>query len=224
MDPSEYNPQPENTSATELDPKLRDKIEALARNNHDVWARARINEGWKYGPERNDDRKEHPGLVPYEQLTEPEKEMDRRTVVQALKVAVKLGLDIHPANEPKRADCKEAHHLPVDDMDAWPPWPKGLGSTIAELDKAVNAIGCTYQAANKSAAINLFLHRAVALIIAVAGTYAVLMAILQLYGFTSGVEVTEGAELAFAFAAGAAVVVGLFAGFMRKWLVRRHRA
>ena len=44
-----------------------------------------MDEGWKYGPERNDDRKEHPGLVPYEQLSETEKEIDRGTVVQALK-------------------------------------------------------------------------------------------------------------------------------------------
>ena len=33
-----------NTSAIELDPSLCDKIEALARNNHAVWARARIDE------------------------------------------------------------------------------------------------------------------------------------------------------------------------------------
>jgi hypothetical protein len=225
MDSSKYNPEPEDTSAIELDPNLRDKIEALARNNHDVWARARLNQGWKYGPEPNNDRKEHPGLVPYEQLTETEKDIDRGTVVQALKVAIKHGLDIHPTRNTKESECKEEHHLPVDDMDEWPHWPSGLSNaTITELDKAVKAIGCTYQAANKSAAINLLLHRAVALIIAIAGTYAVLMAIFQLYDPKDSAEVTEHSELAFAIAAGIAVLIGLCFAFMRKWLVRRHRA
>ena len=102
-------------------------------------------------------------------------------------------------------------------MDEWPPWPKGLGdSTLPELDKTVKAIGCTYEATNKSAAINLFLHRAVALIIAIAGTYAVLVAILQLYDPKDSAEVTEHAELAFAIAAGIAVLIGLSFGFTRQ--------
>jgi hypothetical protein len=224
MDPSEYSPEPENTAAIELDPNLCDKIEALARNNHEVWARARIDEGWKYGPERNDARKEHPGLVPYEQLSEAEKEIDRGTVVQALKAAVKLGLEIQPTTKAKGSDCREAHQLSVDDMDEWPSWPKGLGcGTTAELNKALKAIGCTYQAANKSAGVNLLLHRIVALSVAIGGTYAVVMAILQLYR-PDETPAVAWAELVCAGVAAVAVFVGLAFAFMRKWLVRRHRA
>jgi hypothetical protein len=97
MDPSEYKPQPVDTSAIELDKDLQSNLEALARNNHEVWARARAAEGWKYGPARNDARKEHPGLVPYEQLSEAEKEIDRGTVLQTLKAAIALGFEIRRA-------------------------------------------------------------------------------------------------------------------------------
>jgi hypothetical protein len=45
---------------------LEELVERLAENNHDTWAQKRINEGWRYGPRRNDDAQEHPDLVPYE--------------------------------------------------------------------------------------------------------------------------------------------------------------
>lgn len=97
MDPSKYKPQPVDTSAIELDRDLQSNIEALARNNHEVWALARKSEGWKYGPNRNDARKEHPGLVPYEELSEAEKDIDRGTVLETLKAAIVLGFEIRRA-------------------------------------------------------------------------------------------------------------------------------
>jgi hypothetical protein len=42
-------------------------------------------EGWRWGPERSDTRKEHPCLVPYAQLPEAEKEYDRQTAVAVLR-------------------------------------------------------------------------------------------------------------------------------------------
>lgn len=97
MDPSNYKPKPVDTSAIELDPDLQSNIEALARNNHEVWALARKAEGWKYGPTRNDARKEHPGMVPYEDLSEAEKDIDRGTVLETLKAAIVLGFEIRRA-------------------------------------------------------------------------------------------------------------------------------
>lgn len=49
----------------------------MAKNVHEVWAQNRINEGWKYGDKRNDELKQHPCLVPYEELSEVEKDYDR---------------------------------------------------------------------------------------------------------------------------------------------------
>jgi hypothetical protein len=69
-------------------------VEKLAQNNHDHWARKRIEEGWRYGPSRNDAKREHPDLVPYDQLPESEKEYDRKTVVEVLKAIVALDYDL----------------------------------------------------------------------------------------------------------------------------------
>src|SRR5271155_1812092 len=45
-------------------------LEELARDVHETWMRGRLSEGWKLGPERNDSLREHPSLIPYEQLSE----------------------------------------------------------------------------------------------------------------------------------------------------------
>jgi len=66
----------------------------LAKNSHDIWANQRLKEGWKYGPGRNDDLKEHPCLVPYEELPESEKEYDRNAAIMTLKAITALGYKI----------------------------------------------------------------------------------------------------------------------------------
>lgn len=70
-------------------------IERMARNVHDVWAQGRIAEGWTYGEQRDDKQKTHPCLVPYEELPDAEREYDRQTAVQTLKMILKLGFKIH---------------------------------------------------------------------------------------------------------------------------------
>jgi hypothetical protein len=89
-----YTPETIDTSHVRLSPDLEELVEKLARNNHDHWARKRLNEGWRYGATRNDERKEHPDLVPYDQLSEGEREYDRKTVVEALKSIVALGYEL----------------------------------------------------------------------------------------------------------------------------------
>jgi len=89
-----YTPATIDTSRVELSPDLEGLVERLAQNNHDHWARKRIEEGWCYGAARNDKQKEHPDLVPYDELPEAEKEYDRRTVVEALKAITALGYEL----------------------------------------------------------------------------------------------------------------------------------
>ena len=89
-----YNPTPIPTKRVILPPELDALVERLAENNHDHWARQRMEAGWTYGPERDDVRKTHPDLVPYQELTEEEKEYDRTSVVETLKVILKLGYQV----------------------------------------------------------------------------------------------------------------------------------
>ena len=53
-----------------------------------------MDEGWIYGPVRNDSKKQHPDLVPYAQLPDSEKEYDRIMAMNTLRLVRRLGYDI----------------------------------------------------------------------------------------------------------------------------------
>lgn len=90
----QYNPKPIDATAIELPKELVNLAEEMAKNVHEVWAAARKAEGWTYGETRDDVRKTHPCLVPYEELPESEKEYDRRTSVETLKFIIARGFEI----------------------------------------------------------------------------------------------------------------------------------
>lgn len=89
-----YIPQPVDTSDVQLPEELNALVEDMAKNVHEVWAQNRIQQGWIYGPERNDTLKHHPCMVAYEELPEQEREYDRDTAVETLKLITKLGFKI----------------------------------------------------------------------------------------------------------------------------------
>ena len=89
-----YNPAPIDTSGIELPVNLLQLTEEIAKNVHEVWAAGRISEGWKWGPTRDDKKKETPCLVPYEELSEEEKSYDRNTAVETIKLVLALGYKI----------------------------------------------------------------------------------------------------------------------------------
>lgn len=89
-----YRPNPIDTSTINLPSDLLELTEKIAENVHEVWSQNRINDGWKYGEFRNDAKKETPCLVPYNELPEGEKEYDRNTALETLKLIIKLGYDI----------------------------------------------------------------------------------------------------------------------------------
>ena len=89
-----YDPNPVNTDHVRLSDDLLALTEQLAENTHEVWARGRLEEGWRYGPQRDDAQQMHPGLVPYKDLSEAEKEYDRRTALETLKLILALGYEI----------------------------------------------------------------------------------------------------------------------------------
>lgn len=90
-----YTPTPLDTRDVNLPKELEELIKEMARNVHDVWAQGRIAEGWTYGEQRDDKKRTHPCLVPYEELPDAEREYDRQTAVQTLKLILKLGFKIH---------------------------------------------------------------------------------------------------------------------------------
>jgi hypothetical protein len=88
-----YIPHPLDTSKIELD-ELGPLLEKLARNAHEMWAQKRLADGWTYGPRRDDAKKKHPSLIPYDQLSESEKSYDRALVNETLKSLLFLGYRI----------------------------------------------------------------------------------------------------------------------------------
>ena len=89
-----YKPKPIDTSKVELPEELLALTEKIAENVHDIWAVGRIADGWTYGEKRDGEKKTTPCLVPYSDLTDSEREYDRNTAMETLKLIVTLGYKI----------------------------------------------------------------------------------------------------------------------------------
>lgn len=135
-----YRPQPIDTSSVRLDAGLVELTEYLARNTHEVWASGRVAAGWAHGERRDDGRRLHPDLVPYEQLSEAEKQLDRATALETLKVILALGYRITP---PDRSAARPSD-VPLPPIDlaktalptlikVWQLWDKERAALAPEL-------------------------------------------------------------------------------------------
>lgn len=89
-----YQPKPMDTGDVALPEELLALTERIAENVHETWSAGRIADGWRYGEVRDDVARTTPCLIPYDQLSEEEKEFDRNTAMQTLKLIVKLGYTI----------------------------------------------------------------------------------------------------------------------------------
>ena len=90
-DRDEYIPHPINLDDVIVEDELIELREAIAENAHEVWAEARKNEGWAYGSVRDDEKKLHPDMLPYNLLPDSEKEYDRLMAMNTIKLLKKLG-------------------------------------------------------------------------------------------------------------------------------------
>ncbi|MBI2519047.1 MAG: hypothetical protein HYV97_01460 [Bdellovibrio sp.] len=122
-----YRPKPLPVQHIVLESALRELVEDLAQNTHELWSRARLQEGWKFGPKRDDTRKETPCLVPYDELPDSEKEFDRITSQGAVRFILAKGFiiqapkvkDVQAIQDAKRraleflnrGECIKAHDL-----------------------------------------------------------------------------------------------------------------
>lgn len=114
-----YEPQPLDTSGVLLTDDLKQAVETLADSVHDEWAKRRIAEGWTLGDERNDQAKTHPCLVPYSDLPDSEKNIDRGTVELTIRSLIKLG---YPVDKPDGTPHSESR-------------PNDSQSTLGETDR-----------------------------------------------------------------------------------------
>ncbi len=70
------------------------EVERLAIIEHERWAADRHLDGWSYAPVRDNQLKHHPQLIPYADLSEPMKDLDRFAVSRSADLTCASGLGI----------------------------------------------------------------------------------------------------------------------------------
>lgn len=88
-------PASPDVSGVQLSKELLDDIEVIAKSVHDEWQRQRTQTGWGFESEQDED---HPAFIPYEELPETEKEVDRATVRQTIRMLHYLGYAVKKNN------------------------------------------------------------------------------------------------------------------------------
>ena len=61
-----------------------------AQESHEAWLRFKEADGWKYGPSKNADKKEHPNMVPYNDLPAEQRARDELFVSTVEAIWTKL--------------------------------------------------------------------------------------------------------------------------------------
>ncbi|RHZ27285.1 hypothetical protein DYB26_005286, partial [Aphanomyces astaci] len=122
-----YVPAPADTSAFRLPNSIARLSEFLAQNAHEVWSESRIAQGWKWGPHRDNDKKLHPDLLSYGQLTDNAKQYDRESSIETLKVIQALGYAIHPKGASLHPPPASTTLAPSDDGGITQVWDVEFG-------------------------------------------------------------------------------------------------
>ena len=197
-----YQPRPMDTSGVELAPEIRALAERLAENAHDVWAERRMAEGRGARPDGDGERREDPRFVPFAELSEAEKDFDRRTALEPIRVLQALGWRFVP---PEREEVP-THPDPI--ALARATWEEQVRPAFEEADRRAKSHQSTH-----------ILYTAFA---ALFGTTAVLLAIFQLW--SPAARFTQTGEVAAALIALVSVALGVISLRLPGWLLYRFKA
>ncbi len=86
-------------------------VDELSRRLHEAWRTAKESDGWTYGETRDDDKKNNPFLLPYEELTEEGRELNLNPARIALPRLEAIGLNAIP-----RAESDPDKHTVVEEL------------------------------------------------------------------------------------------------------------
>ena len=75
-----------------------EEVEHLAEKEHERWMKNKIATGWVQGDKRDDAKKIHTCILPWDELPEDEKNKDRTTILKMPEVLSKVGLIINRIN------------------------------------------------------------------------------------------------------------------------------
>ncbi|XP_050784274.1 ryanodine receptor 1 isoform X2 [Gopherus flavomarginatus] len=102
-----FTPCPVDTQQIVLPPHLERIREKLAENIHELWALTRIEQGWTYGPIRDDNKRLHPCLLDFHSLPEPERNYNLQMSGETLKTLLALGCHVGMADEKAEENLKK---------------------------------------------------------------------------------------------------------------------
>ncbi|KAM4640861.1 ryanodine receptor 1 [Discoglossus pictus] len=102
-----FVPCPVDTVQIVPPPHLERIREKLAENIHELWALTRIEQGWTYGPIRDDNKRLHPCLLDFHSLPEPERNYNLLMSGETLKTLLALGCHVGMADEKAEENLKK---------------------------------------------------------------------------------------------------------------------
>jgi hypothetical protein len=71
-----------------------DQVSMMARMEHESWCLGKKDQGWHYGPEKDNDKKTNPALLPWEELPDGEREKNRDFIRGLPRLLVQAGFQI----------------------------------------------------------------------------------------------------------------------------------
>jgi voltage-gated potassium channel Kch len=71
-----------------------EELEHLSQIEHDRWWKDKEAAGWRLGPVKDERRREHPDMIPWEEISEPTREKDRQAVRYIPALLAKAGFRI----------------------------------------------------------------------------------------------------------------------------------
>lgn len=220
-----YKPQPIDTSDIELGP-VGDLTEFLAKQVHEAWSAKRMSEGWTHGPERDDSKKQAPGLVPYEELSEAEKDYDRTTLTQTLKLVLSKGYRIVPPDDHRFASKEGPVKLPESEVVDAPEDAAKLPQQLGDRLSSLNAIlGDSYKLWDTAATHFRKKYLLSSLWCTICVVVAIVLAVYQVAGYpTWGGMTIPLLELSLVGIASVLVLRDFQHKWKDNWLLNRWRA
>jgi len=76
----DYNEEPTKDQLDSLKQGVKYALEhpnMTSEENHENWMKMKVSQGWKYGSKKDFIKKEHPDLIPYDELPDIEKRKDK---------------------------------------------------------------------------------------------------------------------------------------------------
>jgi len=109
---------PASSAAREVRGVIRQNLELLAETEHDGWMISQKRNGWVYGKDRDNNRKIHPALLPYRQLSEKDRYKDRNAVRKYPQIVAMAGFKIITC-PPKRQEPNDSQASPTEIVPAY---------------------------------------------------------------------------------------------------------